>query len=442
MKKIILLLFLASSLSFAQFFPPNTNEGVASGGLGMSWIDGQPNYTFRFNPELAFSNIGIGLDLLLEFDSSGKIRTENFKQFSDYLRIIRYIRYGVKNDPVYVRVGALDYATLGYGNIIYLYNNNTSFDRRTIGMEMGVDFNTFGFEFVYSNFMQAGVTGLRGYVRPFQLTSMSSFPLIGKMEIGATYATDFDKNAGVMNGAADSDGNFLATDDIGKMAAYGFDLGLPVISNKLIDMKLFYNYTQIVDFGSGSAGGVMFDFKGFGLLDLKIKMERRWNTDQYLPSYFNALYEVDRFNIDENGSVSSKAALLRAATNVSNGWYGGLYARVLGMFDVMGSYQRLDRDPTSGLLHISSDVAPENAPFIARLGYDKRNIKDEVDLFKLDDRSHAFFELGYKPMPYVVVSLIYHWTFSPIRDAGDNVIGFEPQKRIEPSVRFVYPFNM
>jgi hypothetical protein len=42
----------------------------------------------------------------------------------------------------------------------------------------------------------------------------------------------------------------------------------------------------------------------------------------------------------------------------------------------------------------------------------------------------------------MVVSLVYHWTFTPTRDADDNIIGYEPQKRIEPRIYFVIPFGL
>jgi len=44
-------------------------------------------------------------------------------------------------------------------------------------------------------------------------------------------------------------------------------------------------------------------------------------------------------------------------------------------------------------------------------------------------------------MPYLIVSLVYSWMFTPLRGADDTIIGYEPQKRIEPRVSFVYPFN-
>jgi hypothetical protein len=119
---IILCLFFFK-LTNAQFLSyPDANQGNINGGFGLTWIDGKPYNAFHFRPELAFSKIGVGLDLNLEFDANGKLNKENFNEFSDYLSVIRYVRYGYKNDPFYVRLGALDYASLGHGSIMYMYN--------------------------------------------------------------------------------------------------------------------------------------------------------------------------------------------------------------------------------------------------------------------------------------------------------------------------------
>jgi hypothetical protein len=83
----------------------------------------------------------------------------------------------------------------------------------------------------------------------------------------------------------------------------------------------------------------------------------------------------------------------------------------------------------------------EGIPYLARAGYDKINIKDEKDLFTLDERSFLFAELGYKPYPYILVSMVYRWTFSPVRDADDNIVDYKTQKKIEPKVSFIYPLS-
>jgi len=440
------LLFVILSLTnlHAQFDKLRPGEGYFGGGLGMTWIDGEPYYSFRLFPEFAFANFGVGLDLNLEFDSNGKLRSENFNEFSDYVSIIRYVRYGLKNDPLYARLGALDYATLGHGSIMYLYKNSPSFDARKIGLEFDLDFTIFGFESVYGSFGQSSVAALRGYIRPLLMTSFADLPVIGNLELGASYVEDYNKYAGVTSGEIDAEsGKFIATNDEGSLAIYGLDVGLPIIRSGVFGFDIYYDYAQIIDFGDGTALGGIISLNGLGLVDVRAKMERRFNGDKYLPSYFNSFYELERFQFDEpTATVHSKIQTLKNIQNVGNGYYGELLIRVLGTFDIIGSYQRLDDLRESGIFHATTEIAPEGIPYVVRAGYDKVNIKDEKDLFTLDDRSYLFAEFGYKPWPYVLVSMVYNWTFSPIRDANDNIIRYKTQERIEPRISFVYPFDM
>jgi hypothetical protein len=446
MKKlyILSLLFTFSTISFSQYGGfPRENTGQLAGGMGLNWIDGELFYSINFNPELSFANFGVGLDLKLDIDSKGNLRKENFNDFSDYLSLIRYLRYGLKNDPVYIKFGALDYYTLGHGSIMYLYNNSPTYDVRKIGLVFDADFGPFGFESIYSKFAEAGVVGMRGYVRPLQLSDAGSIPILGNLEVGATYASDFHEKAGIVNASYDNTQRKLSVvKDEGAISIFGFDVGLPIIQGSMVNLTLYADYANISGFGSGTATGAIFNFNPLGLISGSIKLERRFNGDNYIPSYFNSLYEIERFSVDTaHGTFFSKAQLLSDSANFGNGFYGELGINVLGLFHILGSYQRLDDYPTSGILHIGTEIAPESMPFLARVGYDKINIIDEKDLFELDDRSYLFFELGYKPYPFMIVSMLYNWTFAPIRDKDDNVVDFKPQKRIEPRVYFVYPFT-
>ena len=429
---------------FSQFREyPRPNQGNLSGGLGMNWIDGELFYSFYFTPEVSYGNFGVGLGLQLDFNQDGKLRSQNFDETSDYISLIRYVRYGLKNDPLYVKLGALDYYTLGYGNIIYDYNNTPSFDSRKNGLVFDVDFGKFGLESIYSQFGEAGLVGLRGYVRPLQYTTAGEIPIIGMAEIGATYSTDFNQYSGVVSGSFDkTTKKFNPTDDTGNMSIIGFDIGFPLLATTQVDLKLYTAYSKIIDFGSGVATGLMLNLNGLGIFSASARLERRFNNDQYLPAYFNSLYEVERFRVDtSSSSFSSKAKRLSEAINQSDGYFGELRVSILNTFDILGSYQRLDKKSDSGILHLETDISPQDLSFIARAGYDKINIRDEKDLFKLDDRSYLYAELGYKPIPYIIVSMVYSWTFSAVKDNDKNVIDYVPQKRIEPRVYFVVPFN-
>lgn len=443
----VLIILLSSVSLFAQFNQyPRPDEGVFTGGAGLMWIDGEPHYRLSLRPEVSFANFGVGLDLNLDFDKEGKLRKENFNELSDYLSIIRYIRYGIKNEPVYIRLGALDYYTIGHGTIMNRYNNSPSFDTRKIGLAADIDFGQFGFESIYGTFGEGGIIALRGYVRPLQFSTSTDLPILRNIEVGATFASDFNKYAGVLGGNYNpvSD-EFEITQDNGALTIIGIDIGFPVIKSSLATLTLYADYNKIIDFGSGTATGIKFDLEGLGLVSLMAKLERRFNNDQYIPSYFNSFYELDRFRADKANApylFQSKVQQLAVLTDPDNGWFGELGVRVLNLFDIVGSYQRLDKTPRSGILHLYSEIAPEDMPFVARAGYDKVRIESEKDIFTLDDRSYFYTELGYKPMPYLLVSMVYHWTFAPIRDAGDNVISYETQKRIEPRISFIFPFGL
>jgi hypothetical protein len=443
MKKLLYIFIIASFPIFAQFNDyPRQDEGYISGGLGLNWIDGQPFYRFSFRPEVSLGDFGFGLDLNLDFDSKGKLRTENFNEASDYLSIIRYIRYGLKNDPVFVKIGALDYYTLGHGTIMQHYNNSPTYDARRIGLVADIDFGKFGFESIYGNFGESGVYGLRGYVRPLKFSSAGDIPIIGNFEIGASYVTDFSKFARVDSGYFNQAGNFIVAKDGGALTVLGIDFGLPLLKTSVTTITLYLDYNKIVNFGSGVATGVKFDFEGLGLLSASAKLERRFNNGKYLPAYFNSLYEIERFqsNLSTN-SYTAKSLQLVSITENANGFYGDLYIKVLSLFDIYGSYQRLDKFPKSGILNLRTAIEPEDASFVLRAGYDKINIQDEKDLFKLDDRSYLFTEVGYKPALYLLLSIVYNWTFTPIRDNDDNIVGYEPQKRIEPRVSLIFPIS-
>jgi len=457
MKKffVIMAVLLFSCSIFAQYNQfeqyPREGKGNLEGGFGLNWIDGQLYYRFHIMPEIALGNFGVGLDLNLDINKSGNIRKEDFNTLSDYLSIIRYVRYGLKHDPVYIKLGALDYYNLGHGSIMYQYNNSPSIDNRKIGLITDIDFGNFGFESIYSTFAEAGVTALRAYVRPLKFSSLADVPIIGNFEVGGTYAVDFNKYSGVVFNEVVPTGPIplpqynpqqFTEKDKGRMQIVGADIGLPIIKSSMLNLVLYTDYAKIINYGSGVATGIQIDLNGLGILNASAKLERRFNKAHYLPSYFNSMYEIQRYRIDSTGMPTSKATLLSNLTNPDNGVFGELGLHFLGVLDIIGSYQRLDKTPNSGDLHLVANVSPQGIPFVVRAGYDKINIGNESAIFKVDNNSYLYFEFGYKPIPYILVSMLYNWTFTPIRDANKNVIDYKPQKRIEPRISFVYPFDL
>jgi hypothetical protein len=306
-----------------------------------------------------------------------------------------------------------------------------------------LDLGKFGIESIYSSFSPQGVVAVRGYIRPLQLTSATDLPIISNLEVGASFASDMNKDAGIVNGTYDqATQEFNVTEDLGSLNIVGFDIGLPLVKSSVSEITLYADYSKIIDFGSGVATGVKFDFDLSSVLTISSKFERRFNQGKYVPAYFSTLHEINRFQVDSAaGTFTSKVKLLSEFNENTKGWYGDLLIKVLNLFDVYGSYQRLDKYPKSGQLNLRAAFEPEGAPIVLRAGYDKINIQYEKDVFKLDDRSYLFAEAGYKPVEYILVSILYSWTYTPIRGGDDKIISFEPQKRIEPRISFIYPFK-
>jgi hypothetical protein len=393
-------------------------------GFGATFIDGETFYLINITPEVTFGQLGVGLDLNLRFNTKGKLRTGDYNKFEDYLRIIRYVRWAQKGDPFYTRVGQLDYSLLGHGSIVYNYRNSASYDMRRTGIESDLNFDKFGFESMYSDIADRGLLGIRGYVKPLKLTSFEKVPVINNFEIGATYARDINKAADVTS--ADSSGRGLTI--------IGFDFGLPIISYTILKSELYFDYAQIVNYGHGTSVGINMNFSGLGIVNLRGKYELRFNGERYLPAYFNALYEHDRYDAVSHRSKSD--TLKNIMYNRS--YYGELIISVLNSFNIIAGYQAPFDTKNEGLLHAELQL-PEVSGFVVRGAYDKNKIGR---VFILDNYSILSAEIGYKPVKYLLVSTLYQQTYSnrnpdgSLRPDGS----FIKQIRVEPKVSLLFEF--
>ncbi len=407
------------------------NSGSVPIGFGATFINGETYYLVNIAPEVAFGKLGVGLDVNLRFSTSGKLRAGDYETFGDYLRMIRYVRWAQKGDPFYIRLGQLDYALLGHGFIMYNYRNSSSYDLRKTGMELDVNFEKFGLESMYSDFAGRGVLGLRGYVRPLKFTTVGRIPIIGGLETGITYATDLNRDAGKKYNST----NGTITDD-GAMAVYGFDVGLPLLSLSMLRSTLYFDHAKIANYGSGSAAGIDLHVGGMGLLTIAAKYERRFIGDHFLPSYFDAMYERERYVPLDSVRFVSKAMALDAARAVQ-GYYGELLVSILNTINVVGGYQAPLGVPNAGVLHLELETGNVIPAIVVGGGYDRKNIGP---LLKLDENSILYAQIGYKPVPYLLVSTLYQWTWAQKKDAAGNVVGYETQRRIEPKVSLVFSF--
>ncbi|MBI5463318.1 MAG: hypothetical protein HY966_00005 [Ignavibacteriales bacterium] len=433
---LVVLILVGAAISPAQMgemaaAASGKTAGTVPLGFGLTMIDGEPYYLVNLAPELAFGKLGFGLDLNLRISKSGSIRNE-YNSFSDYVRIIRYIRWAQKGDPLYVRFGQLDYSRLGHGFIVYNYRNTASYDLRKTGIELDVNFDKFGLETMYSDFAEGGVLGARGYVKPLKFTSLSKIPVINNLEVGVTYTADLNSNADVVYVPSSS-----VIRNNGTLSIIGFDVGLPILQFEVIKSTIYFDYAKISNYGHGSAAGIDLHLAGMGVLGLSGKYERRFIGEKFIPAYFNALYEKDRYEPGATVTTfKSKASLLESAL-ATDGYYGELVLSVLNTFRIIGGYQAPIGVDNAGIMHFELDAGNVIPMVQIAAGYDKKNVGQ---VFTLDENSLMYAIIGYKLTPFMVLSTLYQRTFTKDYDASGKFIGYKRQDRVEPKLSFVFNF--
>ncbi len=428
---VLVVILLSSSFLMAQSMNAfnDENENYFNGGFGMTWIDGTAYTTFTLTPEFSFGKFGVGLNIELLFNNSEgfKFRKTGWDKGAGALRMIRYISWGHKTDPVYTRIGTLDGAILGHGFIMGYYTNQANYDYRKIGMALDIDFKKFGFESVTSNLGNLEILGGRFYYRPL---AASGIPILKNFEMGATYIGDFNPD------------NRKSTHDA--ITEWGLDVGLPIIKNKLITTTIYADYAKINNHGDGKAVGIMAYIPNvIGVFGIYAKLERRFLSAGFLPNYFNSLYELERnalpadyYGIDDpTRSVLTKAQYLDYV-EATQGIFGELAGQILGKIRLVGNYQQNENIKNSGILHLearSKDLVPN---FELKYTYDKVGIGEFGDVFTLDYRSVAQAIIGYRTFKYLLVSMVYRWNFIYDEESGE----YKPIERVMPQVSFSMPF--
>jgi len=168
-------------------------------GVGSVTIDGVIYNQLAFRPEFTFGKLGIGLDVVLYIDNDGNFRNEEWDEASDIMDKFLYIRWGEKKDPFWIKVGALENVTLGYGGLLAGYSNMMEFPSvRRVGLNTGVKFGNIGTELFLANVKDmargGGLIGLRT-----DYTVSKSFPL----SVGANFVMDINQ----FSGLKDKDGD-------------------------------------------------------------------------------------------------------------------------------------------------------------------------------------------------------------------------------------------
>ena len=363
-------------------------EASAGGGSGLSMngavgaavIDGETYQFFSLRPDIHFGKWGIGLDLSLYFDAEGNLREEDWDSGADAIDKIYYLRYGLPGDPFHARVGSLDNVTLGFGMIMRRYSNAIEWPQvRRIGLHTGGHGEHLGFEFLVNNFREIQDPGLVAARATYEtrlglpLVAGATAAFDGNLYLGAKDTDDdgvpnaFDQFPNRNDGDAITYLQGLLTPNqidqlimsgdipdilhpapnIGDLkqnvAIWGVDVGVPIIRSKRMNLWVYTQMAQIVDFGRGySVPGVTFNLGPF-----RAGAEYRIFEKEFMPEFFNLGYEVERVVWSEPDSayVTKKARL--AGRPAASGIYADAGFTFKNLVDVYAAYQQMSYDDPS-----------------------------------------------------------------------------------------------
>lgn len=358
------------------------------GGLGILNMEDVWWVNLRLAPEVGIGPVGFGLYIPVKVNAkTGEFRKEDWDTPADWVGKIRYIRLGYEKSPFYLKGGELDHLTIGYGFIMDNYKNSIYEDERRIGLLLKSDIERFGVEFVWSNLASIDIVGIRPYIRPIKF--FGNIPVISNLDIGFTWMRDWDVDL-----------TFL-----------GLDIGLPLNLTSMLTLTPCGSIGKILRYGGGKAYGIRVSISlPLQVLKLSTKFERRDITSQFIPSYFDAFYEVKR---------NDKKRMLIQTDSPIHGWFGEIYATILGNLVVGGGYEKYD-EWEEGKLHLVLDATEFFDRIPLKITYDNNSVNSISDItFENDPDIMYTLVARYKVLPHIYITITARQTYEYNEETGE-----------------------
>ncbi len=379
-----------------------------SGVVGAISMDGETYSQVRLRPELGFGKFGFGLDIDFLFDANGDLIKENWEDWQDYVDKIFFIRYGTREDPFYAKAGCFSSYVLGHGLIFDHYSNVLRYPaEKQVGAYVGVNtfFSGIGVEAFTHNIHKNEIIAGRLHGNPLHYTQL---PYLENLKIGINVGVDRNQHGKYPDRDKDAvpdvydafpnDSNYwLDTDGDGipdqidfdingngiidhpsmnpwvaenlpdiheiypntefdldvypdsvtkykhwrEIRVFSVDYSIPLVSNPIFHLDHYGEYAKIDKYGSGII------FPGFSskFSIFHAKFEFRNFSDQFLPGYFDRLYDEQRseVRIEQVGgrnvySLETKEQFL-ITSRASMGWFAYLSADIMQFGNVKMAYQ-------------------------------------------------------------------------------------------------------
>lgn len=261
---------------------------------------------------------------------AGRLRTQDWDQPGDYARVIERIRYGGKEKRLFVNVDSSSTTTIGHGTLMRRYNPHLDFNRSRVSAEIDA-FDDFGGGELYVNdVVEPHLAGGLLFIKPLSLIDPRD-DFLRSVSVGFTFLMDFDAPTRMTLDLRDRDDDgrresewAINQDTFEPQAleapvlAWGTDIEAKFIDERILDWKAYFDYSALssalpaeegietsprrVTLDGVYAAGFTFGHlirMNFGEGDdpvhaVRLRAEYRNHDPNYLPGYFDVLYEVQR----------------------------------------------------------------------------------------------------------------------------------------------------
>lgn len=339
-------------------------------GFGVSELDGYRYLVLTpdFNLIRGKMALGLGFPLRLEVgdllnegsDASFDIRAMDWDELSDLARPLRYFTWGRKEDNVYLDVNRVHAATIGHGQLLRNYMPNLDIDEDRLYLSADAYGDYGGFEFLAGALPVPQHFGVLGFIKP--LSFISEDKQLRSLSLGLSYVGDLDAPVQLdtvshsighttdeeesIRYGVNGQGNFLW--NAAAVHGVGVDGEFKVYKKGPLDIKVYADYSHlffpsyeplsIEAFGDGGftlgalfriSEGARLGSKATSLLKgvidekiqasilanhaFRIRVEGKTFGPQFLPSYFNSTYSIQKLQMgfsEASSKLPTKMAYL------------------------------------------------------------------------------------------------------------------------------------
>jgi hypothetical protein len=392
-------------------------------------ITGSSTTTYQsigLSPDISFGKFGIGLALTLNYRFTGTGNSFEIRQLdwvpatvtfqtvaALYLPKIKYLRWGVRGDPLFIKFGSFNDGTIGDGFIVGEYDNTLFLPaNRHFGLQAGMDGSLFNFPFVGFETMIGDVAafdviGGRIYARPLLTTGI---PILQNLEVGFTAAVDRDP----------ARYSAPSTTPVVPISAFGGDIRVPIVNVK--DIFTLVAFTDVAAIQGKSWGG-MLGVGGKLINFLTYGAQLRVLGENFIPVYFGPTYDLFRaaqYDIIQSSIVYSSASM---------GWMASMGTsflddKIIFRVSLDGPFVPPATDTTGllkyphlrGILTLADGVVPGIS---FDFSYDKKAIATWADLVSAQNAAIKA-QLNFKTGP-AVISFVYTLVYDPLQTPQWNV---------------------